>query len=159
MSLHYDFALACDLKPDVGAPVLAALTYITRPSAQDRIPCPDLPGSDTFTWRDLFCVEDTTMPGSLRRFFGEAYRYTQHDQDVLRYTLDVRTFVIDDMLGGYLAFADWLAPYSASVGFVGYFREELAAHPMLLYFEAGTVDYLAVDDVPAALWMSHSRNG
>ncbi len=159
MSLHYDFALACDLKPDAGAPVLAALTYITRPSADDAVPCPDLPDSDTFTWRDLFRVEDTRMPGALRRFFGEAYRYTRHDQDVARYTLDVRTFVIDDMLGEYLAFADWLAPYSASAGFVGYFREELTAHPVLLYFEDGAVDYLDIADVPAGLWLPHARNG
>lgn len=158
MSLHYDFALACDLKPDINEPVLMALAYITRPSAHDQVPCPDLPDIGTFTWRDLFRVEATSMPGSLRRVFGEAYRFTQHGRDVSRYTLDVRTFVIDDALGEYLAFADWLAPYSVSVGCVGYFREEAAPHPVLLYFRDGAVNYLDVANVSAEFWWSHSRN-
>jgi hypothetical protein len=159
MSLHYDFALACDLKPSVGVPVLAALTYIARPDADDPVPCPDLPDCDTFTWRDLFRAEDTGMPGALHRVFREAYRYTRSGRDVYRHTLDVRTFVKDDALGEYLAFADWLAPYSASAGCVGYFREEAAPHPVLIYFEDGAVDYLDIADVPAAFWLSHARNG
>src|SRR5690348_11097180 len=107
MSSHYDFALACDLKPDIPPQVRAALAYVTRPNTRDWEEGTGLPASDTFTWSDLFRVEVTSVPGALRRFFRPVYRYTQHDVDVYRDTLDVRTFVVDDVFCEYLAFAEW----------------------------------------------------
>lgn len=142
MSLHYDFALACDLKPDIPKQVSATLTYITRVDEYDP---GDLPHSDVFHdryWRYLFRVETTDFPGVVRRVFQKAFRYSYQGRDVFRDTLDVRTYIVDDAIGKYIAFAEWLAPYSESEGFVGYFRSDISDDPVLIYFGGGSVDFV-----------------
>jgi hypothetical protein len=36
--------------------------------------------------------------------------------------------------------ASWLAPFSATEGFVGFYREEYGAKPTLLHFRAGQLE-------------------
>lgn len=54
-------------------------------------------------------------------------------------TMHVHCDVADDELESYLALLESIAPYSATVGFVGYVRLPWDLHPALIYFKDGNV--------------------
>lgn len=54
-------------------------------------------------------------------------------------TVQVHCDVADSELESYLALLESIAPYSATVGFVGYVRLPWDLHPALIYFKDGNV--------------------
>lgn len=54
-------------------------------------------------------------------------------------TMQVHCDVAHDELESYLALLESIAPYSATVGFVGYVRLPWDMHPALIYFKDGNV--------------------
>jgi hypothetical protein len=76
--------------------------------------------------------------------------------DVYYYTLSFRRCMHDDVEFDILlwAFLNWLAPYSDTEGFVGYYREMYTLHPTLIYFQKGKVYKLEVDRKPIGpIWL------
>src|SRR5262249_36595778 len=57
--------------------------------------------------------------------------------EVLFYTFSVRCEDSDDGISAYIEFFDWLAQYSRTQGFVGYWQYENDEHPTLVYFQRG----------------------
>jgi hypothetical protein len=51
--------------------------------------------------------------------------------------ISVQSYIADDELDEYLSFVESLAPYSATVGFVGYVRLAWEHCPLLIYFRDG----------------------
>jgi hypothetical protein len=150
MSIHYDFALACDLKPDTPQQVLDTLAYMTRsadypfhdPPAHPLFGAQDIDGEAVEDWRIMLHERESRFPGEAGSRLRPAYRYTQHGVDQYRYTFSFRQEVLDDAIGEYIALAQWLALYSETEGWVGYFRADLddgGAQPVLLYFKQGRV--------------------
>lgn len=139
MSVYFDFALACDLKPDTPQQVLDTLSFMTRTEdyAFDTPPAGALFGGET--WRDMLRGSTTYFAGEAGAMFRKALRYVHGGAEVFRYTLSFRSDVLDDDMGEYGALIEWLATYSDSEGFVGYFRAKYADHPTLLYFRHGKV--------------------
>ena len=153
MSLHYEFMLAFDLREDTPADVIAFLQYLTRTedSAYDAAPpapITDYYEPDDSSWRELL-----QSPSALSYGAGAAFALLavapEWRQRIKRtqYTLTIRAEALDDdfyqlwwpMLG-------WLAPYSATEGWVGYYREEGDQQPTLLYFEQGHVYLSKIPD-------------
>ena len=62
-----------------------------------------------------------------------AYRGELAGQEIVLPTLDIHCYVLDDALGSYLEFCNWLAPYCETRGFIGYVHNEVTDHLQLLY--------------------------
>lgn len=150
MSLHFELFLAMDLKPDTPQNILNILEYMTH--SEDTEFKASLPSdflNEVDDWLYILRKEEARIPGELGSVFRRAYRYTQSGQDVYRYTLGFRVFLLDDYFYEvYESFLKWLAQYSETTGFVGYWREEADLHPILIYFKNGKVYFSEKNDRP-----------
>jgi hypothetical protein len=141
MSQHFELMLACDLRDDTPENVLQAIRYMTSNS---KVPFEDRPSHpfDKHTtegfedWRSLLAEPEGDLPGWVGSYFQLAKRY---DEPFERYTFGCRLLVHDDVLFGlgFIDFIPWLAQYSKTQGFVGYWREELDERPLALVFKDG----------------------
>ena len=91
---------------------------------------------------------DIRFPGEAGSRLRWAYRYTQYGVDQHRHTFSFRQEVPDDTMGDYIALVEWLAPYSETEGWVGYFRSDIGEHPVLLYFKQGRVYMSDITQTP-----------
>lgn len=151
MSLHFDFALACYLKPDTPQEVLDTLQYMTRSEDYEFGDPPDHPFFKGEYWSNMLQIRTGTahFPGEFGSIFRRTYRYTQADADVYRYTLSFRCHMLEEEFHEkWWAFAQWIAPYSETVGCVGYYREEFDWQPTLIYFRDGKVYVCEVTQTP-----------
>ena len=155
MSTQYELGLACDLRPDVPHPVLDTLTYMV---GRATVPPAILPDDVFFRdcdWRHLL-RNGGTFPGLTGSTLQRVYRFhrpaAQGSAPVSRYTLSCHVGCNDDVVANDLFwFLRWLAPWSETVGCVGYYRPYLLQHveaPTLLYFRAGRVAVLTVTGTP-----------
>jgi hypothetical protein len=164
---YYDFFLACDLFPDVSAQVLATLRYMTRAEDYEFHDPPEHPlfqyrdtdDTDDVTddtddtdgphpethepWRNMLrMVERHATPGVSRCVLGTRRNLADtHDTP----TLSLHYEGTEDDLALFSLFAEWIAPYSSTLGWVGYFRSRYDLYPTLLYFREGLV-YLSNDE-------------
>jgi hypothetical protein len=145
MSLHFEVAIACDLRPDVPQQALDTLQYLLR---SEEYAFDDPPSHPWFTgdaWRwFLHCrsAQDASdwvaCAGEVGGVLRLAYRYGA-DGPPTRHTLSIRCYMHDDQFADGVGFLEWLAGLSDTIGLVGYFREKYALHPTLLYFKGGRV--------------------
>lgn len=150
MSVHYDVALACDLRPETPQHVLDTLAYLARgaadpfyaPAADPPFAAEDISGQSVDAWRTMLRQQESRFPGEAGCRLRRVYRYTQQGVDQYRHTFSLRQEVLDDDIGAYLALVQWLAPYCETAGWVGYVRSDLdaaGAQPVLLYITQGRV--------------------
>ncbi len=102
-------------------------------------------------WQDVLRQEphDTYCPGDQYRSFRHAYRFTRQNVDHYRHTLSFRCYVLDDeFYEVFFPLIRWLALHSETVGFVGYYREELSWCPTLVFFKNGEVYYHQAAETP-----------
>ena len=157
MSLHFDFALACDLKPNTSQQIVDTLAYMTRSSDYRFDDPPKHPyfSDDPYdSWRTMLQItpKDTHLAGEVGAILRRVHRYPYAATDQYRYTFSFRRFMLDDeFYQVWWNFSQWLAPYSETQGFVGYYREELALQPTLLYFRSGEVYLHEVTQPPYSL--------
>jgi hypothetical protein len=158
MSLHYEFMLAFDLKPDTPPQIIALLQYLTRTEdyAYDGPPPEPVigyaPDDEDPWWRQMLQNRDALWygTGSAISVLAAAPAWRR---DTAQYTLTIRSEALDDdFYQIWLGMFIWLAQYSATEGWVGYYREEANLHPTLIYFRGGHVFYYDVPDtVPLQL--------
>jgi hypothetical protein len=151
MSLHFDLTIALDLKPDTPERVIDTLAYMTRVEDYTFDNPPQHEFFEDNYWRKMLraAPEDTYVPGRLYHSFHKAYRFHQGGESHYRYTLGFRCYLLDDVF--YEAcwrLLEWPSPHSETEGYVGYFREELALHPTLIYFKHGSVYIVDAKAVP-----------
>ena len=141
MSVHYDLFFAFDLKSNLPNEIINALGYVTGITTLSS----NLPQDSQFNdgvWKGLLKI--TSKPDMLR-FPGHsvsiqslAYRYGL--SEAKQGTVNLQTFTFrheikDDFMHEYLLFLSWVAPYSETVGYIGYFLSDLDYHyPVLLFF-------------------------
>lgn len=152
MSLHYDWAMAFDLKLDTPQLIIDTLKYMTRSHDYDfPTPFDDIFFSGS-SWRNMLQIEagDTYSPGEVGSLFRQAYRYTKLGVDTYYYTLSFRTYMLDDgFYEEWWTFCEWIAPYSETIGCVGYYREVYDdLHPTLIYFKDAKVYICEVQQTP-----------
>ena len=154
MSGHYDFAMAFDLRPDTPQFVMDVLRFMVgETTAQPN----ELPEADLFRdedWRTLFQIDDyyASLPGEYGSRLREAYRYGLAGNEVFRNTLSFRCYLLDDTFyTAWWQFAEWVAPHSETTGCVGYFKEEFAEHPTLIYFKQGKVFMNQITSTPLSI--------
>jgi hypothetical protein len=158
VSTQYELGLACDLRPDIPHPVLDTLASMVGSAAVPAATLPDDPFFRECDWRRLF-RNGGAFPGLTGSTLQRAYRYhrpaAQGGDPVFRYTLSCHVGCNDDVVAHDLfGFLRWLAPWSETVGCVGYYRPYLRQQveaPTLLYFRAGRVLVLAVTGSPVDL--------
>lgn len=158
MSFWYDFSLACNLKPDTPQQVIDTLAYMTRTAAYVFDDPPDHPYFQSENWRTVLQGEGapSSFAGDFRCFFRstivthfpEAYissirRYYHH-------TLNIRRCMHDDEFAesAWWELVAWLALYSKTVGFVGYFCTESDSTPTLIYFRHGAAYCQKIEEKP-----------
>lgn len=154
MSLHFDFTLACILRPDTPQAVLDKLADMTK--AEDwyaNSPTDEPPASDyeiSYQLRHWGAVHG--FPGVFGSVLLNAHQYGVADKHIYRYTFCCRSRMLDDTFyQEWWEFAGWLAQYSETVGWVGYYREEDALHPTLLYFRDSKVYISEITQAPVGL--------
>jgi hypothetical protein len=146
MSLYFDGFLAFDLKPDTPQQIIDTLFYMTRTDDYEFM---DIPHHRLFTsdpdWRDFLRAGEgdyEMAPGitssGLKKIiegYGDGTIFKEY------YTLSFRRTMHDDVEFYVLwwDFLDWIAPYSSTNGFVGYYRETFDLYPTLIYFKNGTI--------------------
>ncbi len=148
MSLHYEFMLAFDLKPDTPTAVIALLQYLTRTEdyAYDGAPPPpivDYWENDDLGWHQLLQDRGALgyVAGSGVSLFAVMPPWRQTTA-ATQYTMTIRTDTLDDDFDQlWFPMFMWLAQYSATEGWVGYYREAGHRDPTLLYFEQGRVNF------------------
>ena len=158
MSTQYEFGLACDLPPDVPQPVLDTLAYMVGGTLRPPTVLPDDVFFRDCDWRHLL-RNGGTFPGLAGSALQRAYRYhhpaAQGGAPVFRYTLSCHVGCNDDVFAhDVFWFLRWLAPWSETVGCVGYYRAcrlQQVEPPTLVYFRGGRVAMLAVTGTPVDL--------
>ncbi len=151
MSLHFDFALACYIKPDTPQQVLDTLQYMTRTEDYNFDQPPRHPFFQDEYWRNMLkaLMDSTCFPGQFGGTFRRVHRYTQANVEAYRYMLSFRCYMLEDEFHeNWWPFAQWIAPYSESTGCVGYYREEFDWQPTLIYFRDGKVYVCQVTQSP-----------
>jgi hypothetical protein len=152
MSLHYEFMLAFDLKPGTPPDIIALLQYLTRTEDypyDGPPPEPVLgyaPDDNDPWWRQILQDRGALLygAGSAISVLAAAPSWRRNNAP---YTLTIRSDALDDdFYQIWLFMFVWFAQYSATEGWVGYYREAAALHPTLIYFRGGQVYYY---DVPA----------
>jgi hypothetical protein len=155
MSLHFEFTLTLDLKPETPQQVIDTLAYMTRSEEYEFSDPPSHPWFESDDeWRETLQAdpEATHLPGNQWTVFRQAYRYTQHGVDQYRWTLSFRREMLDDeFYEDWWQLADWLARWSETQGFVGYYREEFNRSPTLIYFLDGQAAIVEVTAEPVPL--------
>ena len=148
MSLYFDGAIFCDLRIDAPQQVIDTLHYMTRTEDYVFDSPPQHEFFNSEGWQSFLQIHPnySCAPGLVYSEFRKAYRYTQNKVDVSYYTLSFRRCMHDDVEFYILwwAFLDWLARYTNTEGFGGYYREEFTLHPPLIYFKEGKVYKLEV---------------
>lgn len=151
MSLHYEFMLAFDLKPDTPPDIIALLQYLTRTEdyAYDGPPPEPVigyaPDAGDPWWRQMLQNRDPLWygAGSAIGILAAAPSWRRNNA---QHTLTIRSEALDDdFYQVWLFMFVWLAQYSATEGWVGYYREQAALQPTLIYFRDGQVYYY---DIP-----------
>jgi hypothetical protein len=144
---RFCFTFACDLKEDTPQQVIDTLTYMTRTEDYEFNNPPEGAFFEGDSWRTcLFCENEWfSFPGEAGRFLRSAYRYNRSFNEggaaVYLYTLSFRCESKDDGLIEYIDIVEWLAPYSATRGFVGYWIYEYSQTPTLIYILNGHTQY------------------
>lgn len=160
MSLYFDGFFACDLKLDVSQQVIDTLNYMTRDDEYEftNIPQHDFfktEGWDNFLRPEKLAVGEvwTCAPGLIAREFKRKTRPGPYNSRVEYYTLSFRRTMHDDMefYIQWWQFLFWIASYSDTTGFVGYYRESADLHPDLIYFKDGAVFLSRVKSVPEGM--------
>jgi hypothetical protein len=153
MSLYFDGAIFCDLKSDVPQQVIDTLQYMARVEDYTFDSPPDHDFFKVDGWRDWLRTKVACAPGFVGCEFRKVYRYTQQNVDYYRYTLSFRRCMHDDVAFYVLwwLFLPWLAPYSETTGYVGYYREEYTLHPTLIYFKNSKVCVNEITQNPIGL--------
>ncbi|MCC7448657.1 MAG: hypothetical protein IT324_14650 [Anaerolineae bacterium] len=152
MSLYFEGMLFCDLKPDIPQQVIDTLHYMTRIEDSTFDSSPSHNFFNNPDWRDFLQVQSDYgfVAGYVGSQFRYAYRYTLHSEDVFRYTLSFRRPLHDDVefFEQWWDFISWLALYSETEGYVGYYREKHEAYATLIYFKDGRVFTLETTQNP-----------
>jgi hypothetical protein len=137
MSLHFDLVIVCDLREDTPEPCVEYIQWLfTRPSDSAPKPQFDCPNEYGLTFDDPFLYPLPTE--EVISVFQKKYRYTRSPNagggDVYRYAIQfsARDILDDGFYEDHLNFVAWLATL-AEEGFIGYYKEELAFKPELLY--------------------------
>jgi hypothetical protein len=139
--LHFDLAITCDLREDTPTPCIEFIEWLFTPPSeplnQPQGHCFDNEGRNFYEWFDypfLYPLPDEEFIS----VFQKRHRYTTSaisgSKDVYRYALQYsgRHILDDGFYEDYLNFVAWLATI-AEEGFIGYYKEQLASHPRLLY--------------------------
>ena len=154
---HFDGFSACDLKPDVPQQVIDSLKYLTRDEEYEFTDIPDHRFFETVGWNDFLRPEATAVgevwtcaPGLTAREFRKKTRFGPNNTTSEYYTLSFRRTMHDDVQFNihWWDFLDWIAPYSDTTGYVGYYREKYSLHPDLIYFKNGRLFWVSVEGIP-----------
>jgi len=155
MSLYFDGFFACDLKADIPQQVIDTLLYLTRKA---DYPFTDVPKHEFFQteeWDDFLLPPDEfrVAPGWIGSEFKKMTRALPHDQMETYYTISFRRTMHDDVefYIHWWHFLYWIAPYSHTEGYVGYYREEYSLHPVLIYIKNGRVFWHKITASPQGL--------
>src|SRR5215813_2287357 len=131
-------SLACDLNEDTPQQVVDILRHMVGLASVELVNLPRHRFFENEYWDTLLRVTGLPwFPGegaaTLRRV-GRYYRpLSEGGAEVSFYTFSVRCEDSDDGLTAYIEFFDWLAQYSRTQGFVGYWQYEYTEHPTLVY--------------------------
>jgi hypothetical protein len=154
MSDHYCIAVSCYLRDDVPPEVHAVLDYMVDPRHREP-PIP--PDHQAFReenlfddeiyhpWRHLLQAESNHFPGPFGGAMVPEKTFVHADgiRSTLPCSLTFRCGILDDDIGDYFYFLEWLAPYTDTrnlQGFVGYIQDTIVpGSPGLLYFIDGRV--------------------
>lgn len=147
MSVHFDLYIACDLKLDTPQRAIDTIRWLqSADQAIDEASIDPLFQAEPTepTWKGILQTTNALMvrfPGETFSALRRAYRYnlpeTKGGGEVFYYTFSFRSEILDDALGDYFVFLEWLAAYSHTQGFVGYMYSDIDDHPTLIYFREG----------------------
>lgn len=154
MSLHFDVAVAFDLRPSTPQQVIDAIAYLVRTEDSDFSSLPDDPFFAVNGWQNVLQAkpEATYCPGELYRSFRSAYRSTRRGVKQYRHTLSFRCYMLDDEFYHiFYPLMAWLALQSETKGFVGYYREESEWWPTLIFFKNGEVYFGEAKEAPTPM--------
>jgi len=149
--------LAFDLKPNTPPDVTALLQYLTRTEDYAFVAAPPPPIADWWESNDLGwhqLLQDRGAlgygAGSVISLFAVVPPWRQMTA-ATQYTVTIRNGTIDDEFDQlWRPMFRWLAQYSATEGWVGYYREAGSHDPTLLYFEQGRVEVRVVPGLHSA---------
>jgi hypothetical protein len=151
MSMHFDVAVAFDLKPTTPQQVLDTICFLVRTQDSSFSSPPEDPFFAMDGWQNVFQAkpEATYCPGDLYKTFRSAYRFTRQNVKHYRHTLSFRCYVLDDEFYHlFYPLLQWLALQSETAGFVGYYRERLEWWPTLIFFKDGEVYFHEAKESP-----------
>jgi hypothetical protein len=139
------FALTCDLKLDAPQQGIDTLRYMTGTHNHEFNNPPDAEFFQDDDWRTFLVCDSSgfVFPGEAHASLLRAYRHTrpfvEGGEDVFVHTLSFRCQGYDEGIIYHLKFLEWLAQYSSTKGFVGYFIYEHDENPTLIYLRDGLI--------------------
>ncbi len=150
MSAYYDVELVFNLREDVPSQVVAVIAFLTGDLKDE----PDRPNHPYFmhTWHAGALAENSATPpchGFPVCRFSRVYRYTQYDEEHYQYTFHLRCKCkLEPLFEGLFPFLQWAATFCDGRQFVGYYLEEYACQPTLIYVGDGQVYMREVREPP-----------
>jgi enamine deaminase RidA (YjgF/YER057c/UK114 family) len=145
MSTHFDLFIACDLKLDTPQQVIDTLKYMTRSEDYTFENPPSHPFFEYEGWENRLTGNMYRFPGESFATLRSAYRYSlptiKGSGDVYFYTYSFRLETLDDSLIVYIEFLSWLALYSETSGYIGYWISDGIRDLTPIYFRNGKVHF------------------
>lgn len=132
MGMYTELVVGIQLKQDAPEDVVETLKYMAGDIEYlATVPIHSL--FQTSRWKHMFRSSSYYFDGDTRSTMryddiSKAYHLTIRC-DLKNYDSEIEEFL------------DWIAPYSCTEGFVGYYRYEEAENPTLVYFDEGAVRY------------------
>ena len=147
MGMYTELVLACELKKDVPEEVLNLLRFmcggVQRPPRPADEDLPAHPLFQTTRWEGVLNAGSFYFPGkpysNLRVPYHNAYLTVR--SNLKNYGSEIQYLL------------HWLAPYSESGGFVGYYRYEETPCPTLIFFAEGKAHIQSVRVQDPADWL------
>jgi hypothetical protein len=157
MSLIFEFQLAFNFVEGLPVTVVQTLEFLTGQREDPPAEWPDVDHDfirSEAAHRPLLSMLSQGEPncGENVCSFRNVFRYSKGGHDVYQYTLHFRCLWLDDdFYHTWWLLVPWLAKYSDAEGCVGFFKEECAKHPTLLYFKKGDVFLREVRESPVSI--------
>jgi hypothetical protein len=144
MSGRCEIYFTFDLKADIPDEVVEAIrSMMDKSYVATSMPAAEFLDNDWQGILDSSYHPMVVFPGEPFSSLSYAYRLPSDpsERDTYRITLTFRTEIHYDALWeDYIHLLTWIAQYSETQGFIGYFRSEgTTSNPTLLYFKKGTL--------------------
>src|SRR5690606_34435330 len=146
MELDYEYGFTVRLADDLPAPVVDALSRLAERKALDSFPATGADSAEVAD-ADIFRLLTDEKAGG----HAQGFRFDREGAEGEWHFCCWGAAPAEAFFMPFPALAEWLAQWSNSIGWVGFYHRRSLAHPTMIYFAGGKVYMLQVTGSPVGM--------